>query len=280
MTYNLEDWFVPMLTKKPRTTSAQSGMGWSRDRSMKQASFRFYAELNDFIEDICQYKRCQHRFRGQPGIKDVIEALGPPHTEIDLILVNDKPVGFDYALQDGDRVTVYPRFRSLEISSLCSVGPPTLTATRFVLDMHLGRLAAYLRMLGFDSLYWNEASDQRLAQVSHNQKRILLTRDRGLLKRNLVTYGYCIRQNSPRDQLKEVLDHFDLAGDIQPFRRCMRCNGVLEAVDKDAILAQLPERVRGRYERFRTCPQCGRVYWRGSHFERMQRLIDSVLEGT
>jgi uncharacterized protein with PIN domain len=246
---------------------------------MKQASFRFYAELNDFIQETQKRKQFHHRFRGRPGIKDVIEALGPPHTEVDLILVNDQPVGFDYGLQDGDRVAVYPRFRSIEISFLCNVRPPDLGANRFVLDMHLGRLAAYLRMLGFDSLYWNEASDEHLAHVSHDQKRILLTRDRGLLKRNLVIYGYCIRQKSPRDQLKEILDHFELAGDIQPFKRCMRCNGVLEAVEKAAVLAQLPEGVRGRYERFRICPQCGRVYWRGSHFERMQRLIDSVLEG-
>jgi uncharacterized protein with PIN domain len=245
---------------------------------MKQASFRFYAELNDFLSESHKQTRFGHTFRGAPAIKDVLEALGAPHTEIDLIIINNLSVGFDYILQHEDRVSVYPRFRNLDIASLTNVRPPPLQANRFVLDMHLGRLAAYLRLLGFDCLYWNQVSDERLARISLEQKRILLTRDRGLLKRNAVTYGYCIREKNPRDQLQEVVERFDLKEHVEPFKRCMRCNGVLESVDKETIIEQLPEGVRANQDEFRICPDCERVYWRGSHFERMQRLINGVID--
>lgn len=243
---------------------------------MHSASFRFYAQLNDFLPEVQRQVRFRYRFRGKPGIKDAIEALGPPHTEIDLILVDAEAVGFEYALQDGDRVSVYPRFSSFDISSMNHLRPPDLEPLRFVLDMHLGRLAAYLRMTGFDSLYWNQASDEQLARISQREDRILLTRDRGLLKRGSVRYGYCVRCSNPREQLEEVLSYFDLGGKIKPFRRCMRCNGTLHSVEKEAVMEQLPPGVRERHDRFRRCSQCGRVYWRGSHFERMQRLITRV----
>lgn len=243
---------------------------------MHTASFRFYAQLNDFLPGEQRQQSFEHRFRGKPGIKDAIEALGPPHTEIDLILVNSQPVGFEYALRDGDRVSVYPRFGNVDISSLDNVHPPTLEPVRFVLDMHLGRLTAYLRMIGFDCLYWNQASDEHLAQISQSEGRILLTRDRGLLKRGSVRYGYCVRCTNPREQLKEVVSYYDLVETITPFQRCMRCNGKLHSVEKEAVVDQLPPGVRERHDNFRRCSQCGRVYWRGSHFERMQRLIESV----
>jgi uncharacterized protein with PIN domain len=195
-----------------------------------------------------------------------------------LILVNDSAVGFEYTLKDSDWVSVYPRFRILDITSLTNVRPPALDSIRFVLDTHLGRLAAYLRMLGFDSLYWNQAQDEQLAHISHDQNRILLTRDRGLLKRNSVIYGYCVRSTNPRHQLKEIAQHFELAQDIQPFRRCMRCNGILEAVDKEQILERLPAGVRESHDEFRRCPECCRIYWRGSHFKRMDRLVSSALD--
>jgi uncharacterized protein with PIN domain len=243
---------------------------------MHTASFRFYAQLNDFLPGEQRQQSFEYRFRGKPGIKDAIEALGPPHTEIDLILVNSQPVDFEYALRDGDRVSVYPRFGNVDISSLDNVRPPTLEPVRFVLDMHLGRLTTYLRMIGFDCLYWNQASDEHLAQISQSEIRILLTRDRGLLKRGSVRYGYCVRCTNPREQLEEVVSYFDLVETIKPFRRCMRCNGKLHSVEKEAVIDQLPPGVRERHDKFRQCSQCARVYWRGSHFERMQRLIESV----
>jgi uncharacterized protein with PIN domain len=245
---------------------------------MNQASFRFYAELNDFLPEALRHKRFQHRFRGQPGIKDVIEALGVPHTEVELILVNGQSVEFDYGLKRVDSVSVYPRFHTLDLSGIPNVSPPALDSHRFVLDTHLGRLAAYLRMLGFDSLYWNDTKDERLAEITRDQQRVLLTRDRGLLKRNSVTYGYCVRETNPRAQLVEVVRHFHTVESIEPFKHCMRCNGVLQDVEKDEVLLRLPKGVRENCERFRICPDCGRIYWSGSHTDRMQQLIASVID--
>lgn len=243
---------------------------------MNLASFRFYAELNDFLPEELRGTCFQHRFWGCPGVKDVIEALGPPHTEINLILINGKSAGFGHGLEHADRVSVFPRFQTLDIRSIKNVRPPDLHTMRFVLDTHLGRLAAYLRMLGFDSLYWNDARDERLAKVSGSEKRILLTRDRGLLKRTSVVYGYCVRSTAPRGQLIEVVRHFQLQRAVQPFKRCMRCNGILRDVDKARVVERLPEGVRENQDAFRVCEGCDRIYWRGSHYNRMRQLLWSV----
>jgi uncharacterized protein with PIN domain len=248
-----------------------------QDSIMNRASFRFFAELNDFLNMDQRHNRFWHRFLGRPGVNDVIEALGPPHTEVDLILVNGSSVGFDYSLQAGDYVSIYPRFRTLNISSITKVRPAELAVPRFVLDTHLGRLAGYLRMLGFDSQYSNQIGDERLAQISHDQERILLTRDRGLLKRNAVTHGYCVRQTNPRAQMMEVVHRFQLEDAVQPFKRCIRCNGILETVSKEAIIERLPQAVREGHDHFRMCSDCDRVYWRGSHFERMQQLVSIAI---
>ena len=243
---------------------------------MSTASFRFYAELNDFLPDERRQVSFDYIFQGRPAIKDAIEALGVPHTEVDLILVNDVSVDFTCGLHDGDRVCVYPVFESLDITPLVHLRPKPLRVTRFVLDIHLGRLAKYLRMLGFDSRYQNDFEDGELARISSEEKRILLTKDRGLLKRSQVTHGYYVREIHPRSQLVEVLKRFDLFGSIHPFQRCMRCNGLLEAVNKEDVLDQLQPGTRATYNEFRRCIRCDQVYWRGSHYERMMRLVERI----
>lgn len=245
---------------------------------MHQATFRFYAELNDFLAPARRQETFLYTFTGQPAVKDAIEALGAPHTEVDLILVNGASVDFSYRLQDGDCVSVYPVFESIDIAPLLRVRPKPLREPRFVLDTHLGRLAAYLRMLGFDAVYRNDSGDETLARISSRDNRILLTRDRGLLKRGQVTHGYCVRETAPRSQLKEILRRFDLISSIRPFRRCMRCNGLLHLVPKEVILEQLPSKTQEHFDVFKRCADCGRVYWRGSHFERMQRFIEGLLK--
>jgi uncharacterized protein with PIN domain len=244
---------------------------------MNRASFRFYAELNDFLPPGRRHIPFEHAFNGNPAIKDTIEALGVPHTEIDLILVNGESVDFSRPLQAGDRISVYPIFESIDITPVLRVRPKPLRIPRFVLDTHLGRLAAYLRMLGFDALYRNDFNDDLLAELSQNENRILLTRDRGLLKRSMVTHGYWMRETSPRLQLMEVLQRFDLIGSIIPFKRCMRCNGLLEEVSKEEVLDQLAPETRRYYEKFKRCQACSQIYWRGSHYTRMQKFIDQLL---
>ncbi|MGD8554704.1 MAG: Mut7-C RNAse domain-containing protein [Anaerolineales bacterium] len=242
---------------------------------MKQASFRFYAELNDFLSGE-RDAEVAYGFRGNPAIKDAIEAMGVPHTEVDLILINGESVGFSRKLQHGDRVSVYPVIESLDIRGLTKVRPKPLRHMRFVLDTHLGRLAAYLRMMGFDSRYQNDCTDEVLARISREEGRVLLTKDRGLLRRSQVTHGYCVRAVQPRRQLREVLKRFDLFSLASPFTRCMRCNGELDKVTKREVADQLPPRTRQEHNRFKRCRNCGGVYWPGSHYRRMQQLIEQI----
>jgi len=244
------------------------------------AWFRFYAELNDLVPKERRGRQTAWPVNGGAVVKDAIEALGVPHTEVDLILVNGVSVGFDYPLQDGDRVSVYPMFESIDITPILRVRPHPLRRARFVLDTHLGKLATYLRLLGFDTLYRNDYGDEELARVSHSEGRILLTKDRGLLKRNLVTHGYCVRSSEPREQVVEVLRRFDLAGHIRCFARCLRCNGLLEEVPKEKVLHLLQPKTAKYYDEFYRCCACGRIYWPGTHHQRMRAFVDWVLAET
>ncbi len=243
---------------------------------MKEAHVRFYAELNDFLPPESRMRDTIYSFEVSGSVKDVIESIDVPHTEVDLILANSEPVDFAYRVQNGDRISVYPTFQSLDISPVAHLRPQLLRELRFVADTHLGRLAAYLRMLGFDILYRNDYRDEDLARLSAGEKRILLTRDRGLLKRSIVVRGYCLRATDPRLQLVEVFQHFDLIGSIAPFRRCIHCNGLLQPTRKELVSDRLLPQTKRYFSEFYICPECNRIYWKGSHYRRMQRLIEIV----
>lgn len=243
---------------------------------MRCCVIRFYAELNDFLPRKNRQVAFNHCFFGQPSVKDLIESLGVPHTEVDLVLINGESVEFSRRVNDGDYISVYPVFESIDISPVLCVRPVPLRETRFFLDAHLGKLAAYLRMLGFDALYENGLPDEKLAEISVRERRILLTRDRGLLKRGLVTHGYLVRSGIPAEQMKEVLQRFDLFRLVKPFSRCMCCNEILKAVPKGEIVKRLPPKVRQHYNEFNLCQNCGRIYWKGSHYEQMKRFINLI----
>lgn len=245
---------------------------------MAAAWFRFYEELNDFLPAHRRKVAFRHRFRGRGSVKDLIESLGVPHPEVDLILVNGESVTFGYQVRDGDRISVYPMFESLDIGSLVRVRPEPLRVTRFVLDVHLGRLARYLRLLGFDTLYRNHCDDAELAELASSQRRILLTRDLGLLKRSIVTHGLYIRATSPREQVIEVLERLQLQRAIQPFRRCASCNGLLVAVSRGAVASRLVPGVRAHFRQFWRCGGCQQVYWQGSHYQRMRNWVRELLD--
>jgi hypothetical protein len=244
--------------------------------SVSQATFRFYGSLNDFLPPARRQMSFEHRFDGRVSIKDAIESLGVPHPEVDLVLADGTPVGFSCHLQPGNRVAVYPQFRELAAGPVSLVRPPGLDQLNFVLDTHLGRLTAYLRLAGFDCLYWNVSEDEELAAISSRQKRVLLTRDAALLKRAIVEHGYWVRSTDPRRQLVEVSRRFDLVPRVQPFRRCLRCNALIEEVAKAAIADRLPPRTRAHYHEFYRCPGCDRIYWKGAHWERLRVLLDTI----
>ncbi len=244
---------------------------------MPIATFRFYEELNDFLPPARRKVAFAHTWRGPESIKHLIESIGVPHTEVDLILVNGASVDFAYRPRDGDQISVYPVFESIDISSVTHLRPRPLRETQFVLDGHLGRLAAYLRLLGFDTWWQIAADDATLATISHDEHRILLTRDRGLLKRRLVTHGYCVRLDLPREQLREVIERFDLEASRRPFTRCLVCNGQLQPVAGEMLTGQVSPQTLEYYHAFWQCDRCAKVYWQGSHYRRMRRLLDDIL---
>jgi hypothetical protein len=242
------------------------------------AEFRFYEELNDFLPSARRKVAFTHYFKAHPSIKDTIEALGVPHTEVDLVLVNGHPVSFAYQLQHLDKVSVYPVFESFDITTTSLVRAQPLRVIKFILDVHLGRLAKYLRLLGFDTSYANNFHDNQLVQLALAEKRIILTRDIGVLKHKLVTHGYWLREIQPKKQLLEVIKRFDLINLIKPFQRCLVCNGELQAVAKQTIEHQLAANTMMHYQDFLQCQHCQKIYWQGSHYQHMMKLLAEIKE--
>jgi len=245
-------------------------------RSPCRAYFRFYAELNDHLSRDEQQRTIEKTFYVPSAVKDMIESFGVPHTEVELIVANGKSVDFSYLVREGDHISVYPMFESVDITPELRVRAEPLREPKFVLDVHLGKLAAYLRMLGFDTFYRSCFADPELVRISSEQHRILLTRDRALLKHNAVTRGYWLRETDSKLQLSEIVRRFDLVYLIRPFTRCMACNGMLRQAIKNEVLHLLPPRIAELHDEYQRCSQCGRAYWKGSHYSRMLRWIEEL----
>ena len=237
---------------------------------------RFYAELCDLLPQRHRSGRIAHAWIPTQSVKDLVESYGVPHTEVEVILAEGRSVGFDHRPRAGERVSVYPVFETFDVQPLLRLRPEPLRQTRFVLDVHLGKLARHLRLLGFDCRYTNVATDDDLVAIAVADRRILLTRDRGLLRRKAITHGYLLRSDQPSEQVLEVVRRFQLERSIEPFTRCPRCNGELVPVAKAAIEDRLPPGTRRTYSDFRTCPACGRDYWRGAHHARLERFVEAA----
>jgi uncharacterized protein len=240
--------------------------------------FRFYEELNDFLPQEKRTTRFTYVFDKNPSIKDAIQAIGVPHTEIDLIIVNGRSVDFGYHLSDKDDVAVYPVFESLDISPLVRLREKPLREPKFICDVHLGKLARLLRLAGFDTLYNNDYTDARIVELSLLEKRCILTRDRGILKRSAVTHGYCVRSTVPLEQAREILGRFDLYALARPFSLCTECNGRIERAARDSVLSKLPDKTKECYDDFYKCTSCGKVYWQGSHFDSLRKTVATLLD--
>lgn len=240
------------------------------------ATFRFYEELNDFLPNPERKRDRWYRFEGSPSIKNAIEAQGIPHTEVDLILVNGDSVGFDYRLREGDRVSVYPVFESLDISTLTRLRPEPFREPRFVADANLGKLARRLRLLGFDTLYRNDLADAEIVEMAARDKRIVITRDRMLLHHSAVERGYWVRSDVPAEQAAEVVRRFDLKGRVRPLSRCARCNAPVVRVEKSEVLHCLPPETAHGHELFHRCMGCGQLYWDGAHSGRLTKMLEQM----
>ncbi len=237
---------------------------------------RAYAELNDFLGPESRGVTVRRPFRSHQTVKDVLEAMGIPHTEVDLILVNGDPEDFSHRPTVGDRIAAYPMFEALDIGPTARLRPVPLRDPRFVVDVNLGRLARLLRVLGFDVWWSSDADDQTLADISRTELRILLTRDRGLLKRRAITHGFFVHSEHPEQQALEVIRRLDLRQRLAPLTRCLRCNGRLVTVTKDEVFDHLEPLTRRYYDEFSRCAECGRIYWPGSHQARLVSLVERL----
>ena len=242
----------------------------------KPASIRFHAELNDFLKPGAHEKKSAYDVKKTRSIKDLIESVGVPHTEIDIIVVNGVSVNFSHQIHGGEAIEVYPASVPTHMEDAIHNAPPPLAEPRFVLDVHLGRLAGYLRMLGFDASYRNSYSDPELLDISVKELRILLTCDRRLLMRKQINYGYFVRSRAPKQQVLEILRHYHLKP-VQSGRRCINCNGIILPVAKEAIESRLLPLTRKYYDEFYQCQNCHRIYWEGSHYSKMERLVEEIL---
>lgn len=237
------------------------------------AEFRFYEELNDFLPSARRKRAFAWRFRGTPSVKDTIEAIGVPHTEVDLVLVDGRSVGFGEKLHGGERVAVYPVFEALDISPLVRLRPAPLRVTRFVADVHLGTLARHLRLLGFDTVWRNDLEDEKIITLARDERRVILTRDKGILKDGRVKHGYWLRATKPLAQVEEVVRTLQLGASIKPYTRCLECNAMLRSISRREAARAVPLQVFLVYREFSRCEGCGRVYWAGSHRERLDAVI-------
>ena len=244
---------------------------------MMTATFRFYEELNTFLPAERRKRAFNVVAARAATTKHMIEALGVPHTEVELVLVNGESVGFERLLQNGDRISVYPKFEALDITPLLRVRDHPLRTTRFIADVHLGGLAHLLRMAGFDTLYDNHFLDSTIAAIAEKEVRIVLTRDRELLKRRIITHGCYVHALKSTQQLKEIFDRLDLASSARPFTLCLHCNAPLRSVDKALVEDRLPAMVRVHFQRFSTCDLCQRVFWEGTHWRSMQVLLAELM---
>lgn len=255
---------------------------------------RFYGALNRFLAPSHRYRTFSYAIKGVPAIKDTLEALGVPHTEIDCIVVNGRAVTFSYQIRGGERILVYPDAGKVRFKKIIRRGlkPNPPVNPKFVLDVHLGKLARHLRLLGFDTLYEKEMEDAEIVRLGRTERRslggterrslgyrgrrIVLTRDVALLKNKSVRHGYFVRATDPKKQIREIVRHFALAGKMRPFRLCLVCNGKIRRVAKSKVESRLPPLTREHYTRFYHCLRCDKIYWQGAHYKQLSRLINAA----
>jgi uncharacterized protein with PIN domain/sulfur carrier protein ThiS len=245
---------------------------------MPKGTFRFYEELNDFLPKHRRKTDFEAKFKGKRSIKDMIEALGVPHTEIDLILVNGDSVDFNYILQDGDRVSVYPVFESLNVTNVTQLRKIPLRRNKFIADINLGDIVKYMRVLGLDLYYDPLLSTREIIEISKRENRVILTKSRKLLKFKDVSHGIFIRPGTTTEQIRRIIDHLDIKDNIKPFSRCLRCNALLNIVLKEKILDRIPPKTKEFCDEYVQCQSCDKIYWKGTHFINMKKVVRQILD--
>lgn len=244
---------------------------------MVVATFRFYAELNDFLAPERRGIAFDYACARAATAKHAIEALGVPHTEVEALLINGEARSLGHLLYEHDRVTVYPRFRHLQPGASFRIQPPLPDPVRFIADAHLGGLARLLRMAGFDTLYENNFQDADIEIIAAQEQRIVLSRDLELLKRSSIAHGAYVRALKPARQFGEIVERFKLRSG-QAFTLCLTCNAPLRPISVEAAHDRVPPNIQATQRSFSTCEVCRRIFWEGSHWKSMQRLLAETMQ--
>jgi len=244
---------------------------------MPTATFRFYEELNDFLPEERRKRDFEIAFKGRESVKDMIEALGVPHTEVDLILVNAKSVDFGYILEHGDRVSVYPVFESFDIRDVTHLRDLPLRESRFIADVNIGDIVKYMRALGMDVYCDPGLSPREIIRISNQERRTILTKSRNLLKHRDAARGIFIRPGTTAQQIRRIIDLLSLREAIAPFSRCLVCNTPLVKATKESVYDRIPPKARAFYADYAYCSGCDRIYWQGTHFAKIKQMVDGIL---
>lgn len=247
---------------------------------MPTIHLRFYEELNEFIPEEKRKIRFSHTIPFRTSVKDLIESFNIPHTQVNMIIVNDEQRNFSYLVHDNDRISVYPFFHTFNVSSISKIHQKIPNKIRFIADQHLGKLARNLRMCGLDTEFNKHFHEVELVKRANKEERILLTKDHNILKRNDLSFGYFVYASDPEEQLEEVLLQFKLKNEIHFLSRCLECNALLTPIEKSKVENRLPDKVRALHNEFTYCNQCDKIYWQGTHYQKMKQKINTILETT
>lgn len=240
-----------------------------------QVEFTFFGDLSALLKRPHHEGRLDYPLQDTPAVKDAVEACGIPHTEVDLLVCDQVSIDWTYRLGGGERILVYPPGYPVVLEQALHLAARPLSA-RFILDVHLGKLARKLRLLGFDCLYRNDYDDREIIDIALQNERIILTADRGILKHKEVHYALLIRSIRADLQVDEVLKRFQFYTLIKPFFRCASCNGLLVEVNKEQVGEQLLPGTAESYQHFHQCKDCGKVYWRGAHFRHLSPWLQRI----
>lgn len=237
----------------------------------KKTTLTALGSLQDFLNGTQAGNPITLTFELQPSLKDLVESQGIPHTAVFKWEINGKEQSPNYNLRDGDAITLYP------IEATSDPEPRFIKPRVFIADVHLGKLAKALRLLGFDSLLAKGWADTAIIRRSNEEQRMILTRDIELLKNGNTRFGYWVRSTDPDEQVKELFKRFDLSDGITPFSRCMKCNGELQQVELGQVTDRVPPKVKEWHTDYWLCNSCGQVYWQGSHYQKLKEKITELI---
>ncbi|SPD74953.1 conserved hypothetical protein [uncultured Desulfobacterium sp.] len=245
---------------------------------MVSVTLSFFNELKDLITARRRNSRIELRFNDKRSVKDLIESVGVPHTEVDIILVNGKSVDFRYSIHDGDSICVYPVCETEEPSGAIHLAPISRLRGRFIADTNIHDIVRYMRALGLDVYFNPSLSPRGIIDISRQEDRIILTRSKSLLKHNDAVIGFLLRRGQVEAQIRDIINRFAIRKEIKPFSRCLNCNTLLAPVDKNVIEERIPNKTRAYCDKYAICPSCDKIYWEGSHVMEMKKVIEEILK--